>query len=160
MKHKKGQWIADEPAADSARRELCRFATAYFAAGRKVARKGISPARLHEFRLATKHFRYLLELFQPLYGKRLDNRIKQLKHFQTVLGELNDYVTTETLLSQSSANDDVGKLLHYLQDERRKKRRAFRELWKTGFDSAGEEQNWLTTLDQPLRRVRQPRTNS
>lgn len=153
MKHREGNWVADGPAAENARRELCLYAEEYFSAGRKVARKGVSAERLHEFRLATKHFRYLLEMFQPLYGKRIDDLVKALRQVQTVLGELNDCSATAELLAEQAGVEDVRKLFQFLEDESRKKRREFRHLWKDQFDGPGEQERWQAVLERPLSRL-------
>ena len=151
MKQKQGQWEPAKPALDNAKRELCDFAKEYFRAGRKTARKGTSAERLHQFRLATKHFRYLLELFEPLYGKRLDGLVRQLRQVQTILGELNDFTATAALLADRKENTEVQQLFQYLHEERRKKRREFRHHWKLEFDAEGEELRWLSILGRVRR---------
>jgi CHAD domain-containing protein len=45
---------------------------------------------LHQMRIATKHLRYSLELFRPLFGDRLDPFIAKARDVQTLLGELHD----------------------------------------------------------------------
>lgn len=45
---------------------------------------------LHEMRIAAKRLRYTLEIFAPLYEKRLEPPIKVVKEIQTLLGDLHD----------------------------------------------------------------------
>jgi hypothetical protein len=152
MKRLEGRWTPEESCAANARRELPRFAAAYFRAGRKAARKRSSASDLHEFRLATKHFRYLLELFQPLYADRLEASLKQLRHVQTLLGELNDYETTRELLDGDSSQPEVLQLNEYLEAKRAAKRREFRKYWIEVFDAEGEALRWRELLSHLVRR--------
>lgn len=152
MKRREGNWNPAESCATAARRELPLFADAYFRAGRKVARKGSSAGDLHQFRLATKHFRYLLELFQPLYGPRLDAALKQLRHVQTLLGELNDYETTRQLVRADAERPEVAQLHQYLDSMRKLKRREFRKHWVEVFDAEGEALRWRELLSHLVRK--------
>lgn len=45
---------------------------------------------LHEMRIAAKRLRYTLEIFAPLYGKRLDKPLKIIKEIQERLGSMHD----------------------------------------------------------------------
>lgn len=47
-------------------------------------------AELHEMRIAAKRLRYTLEIFAPIYGKRLDKPLKWMKEIQERLGCLHD----------------------------------------------------------------------
>jgi hypothetical protein len=151
MKRREGRWSPEESCATNARRELPRFAAAYFSAGRKAARKRSSAQDLHQFRLATKHFRYLLELFQPLYADRLEARLKQLRHVQTLLGELNDYETTRELLAGQSSQPEVLQLTGYLDAMQANRRREFRKYWIEVFDAEGEALRWRNLLSHLVR---------
>lgn len=144
MKHRKGNWDPAASNVENARRELPEFAAEYFSDGRRAVKKGTSADRLHEFRLATKHFRYLLELFRPVYGPRLDQYLEQLRRIQTLLGELNDYESTREMMSKGpdAAHPDTRKLLRYIDRQQSRRLAAFRDYWKTVFDAGGEEQNW------------------
>lgn len=44
----------------------------------------------HRLRIAIKHLRYTLEIFEPVYEEGLERFIKPLKKMQTLLGDLND----------------------------------------------------------------------
>lgn len=148
MKHRKGKWIADGPAAENARRELPRFAAEYFKAGRKLAATHPSAEKLHAFRLLTKHLRYTLEIFRPLYGPALNQRLAELRKVQTVLGELNDYAATRDLMDASPEQGHPGtrRLREWLDHQEKHKRREFAELWTTGFDRPGQQARWEAYL--------------
>ncbi|MCC6368074.1 MAG: CHAD domain-containing protein [Bryobacterales bacterium] len=148
----KGRWAAEAPASENAREELVAEAEEFFRAGRKAARKGTSVRKLHEFRLHTKHFRYLLEVFRPVYGQPMDGRLKRLREVQTLLGDLNDYAVTGELLS--SSRDGVQELFAYLGKQRKKRLAEFRACWMESFDREGQEEAWVRYLSHPLREPR------
>ncbi|MCZ2149263.1 MAG: CHAD domain-containing protein [Bryobacterales bacterium] len=148
----KGRWRAEAPAGENAREELVREAEEFFRAGRKAARKGTSSRKLHRFRLHTKHFRYLLEVFRPVYGPGMDGRLRRLREVQTLLGDLNDYAVTGELLSGS--RDDLKELFAYLGKQRRKRLAEFRECWTESFGREGQEEAWVRYLSHPLREPR------
>ncbi len=47
-------------------------------------------AELHQMRIAAKHLRYTLEVFDPLYDKALRKPLKVVKEIQELLGEVHD----------------------------------------------------------------------
>lgn len=153
MKHRKGHWDPKASAASNARRELPLFAEEYFAAGRKAVRKTTTAARLHEFRLATKHFRYLLELFLPLYSPALEAFFQHLRRVQTLLGELNDYTVTRAMVGgkRKKAGAEAQVLLAYLDSQEKKKLVEFRRFWKDEFDIKGAEAQWMAYLSRSRR---------
>jgi CHAD domain-containing protein len=148
----KGRWDAQASASENAREELVAEAEEFFRAGRKAARKGTSARNLHRFRLHTKHFRYLLEVFRPVYGQRMDSHLKRLREVQTLLGELNDCAVTGELLS--SSGDDVQEVFAYLEKQRKKRLAEFRRCWMGSFDREGQEEAWVRYLSHPLREPR------
>lgn len=153
MKHRKGKWKAAKPAAANARRELPLFVEEYFSEGRKAASKDVSAAELHQFRLLTKHLRYTLELFRGLYGPAMDAYLARLRKVQTVLGDLNDYAATASLVAEmpEAAQEDTRRLLAALAQKERRKRREFARLWKREFDAPGEQRRWTIYLSRYAR---------
>ena len=126
-------------AAQNARILLPKLAEKYFKAGRKAAEGDPSPKKLHGFRLATKQFRYSLELFRPLYGAKLDRKLGALSELQSVLGKLSDYHSVRTLL-------DGDKMVEAKLDRASKKKlKEFREQW-AAFDTEGQLERWKTYL--------------
>ncbi|MFA7706071.1 MAG: CHAD domain-containing protein [Candidatus Omnitrophota bacterium] len=53
--------------------------------------------KLHSLRIAAKHLRYTLELFQPIYAKRLNSFISNSRLIQKTLGDMRNYL----ILSES-----------------------------------------------------------
>lgn len=126
-------------AAENARAVLPKMARKYFEAGRK-ALAGNQPAeRLHAFRLETKHFRYTLELFRPLYGPSMDRYLGELRGLQGALGQVSDYQAMQRVL----AGD--GELKKKIERAVQLKVRELRRSWRD-FDSPGQLKRWRTYL--------------
>jgi CHAD domain-containing protein len=106
-------------------------------------------AELHQMRIAAKHLRYTLEVFQPLYDRALRKPIKIVKEIQDLLGEVHDcdvwigYVPwfiekerTRTLAYFGEAVPAQAFLpgLHALEEDRRQQRLRsyymFRRFWE------------------------------
>jgi hypothetical protein len=66
--------------------------------GASAAEADAAPAQLHAFRLSAKRFRYTLELFEPMYGPMLAERVEQVRKIQSVLGERQDCVVLDERL--------------------------------------------------------------
>jgi CHAD domain-containing protein len=128
-------------AAENARLLLPKLAEKYFKAGRKAAEGDPSPKKLHGFRLATKQFRYSLELFRPLYGAKLDRKLRTLGELQSVLGKLSDYRSARTLLEGDQTLEEK------LDRARKKKLKEFREQW-AAFDTEGQLHRWKVYLER------------
>src|SRR5580658_7163695 len=128
-------------AAENARLLLPKLAEKYFKAGRKAAEGDPSPKKLHGFRLATKQFRYSLELFRPLYGTKLDRKLRTLSELQSVLGKLSDYRSARTLLEGDQT------LEAKLARATKKKLKEFREQW-AAFDTEGQLHRWKAYLER------------
>jgi CHAD domain-containing protein len=126
-------------AAETARVLLPKLLEKYFKAGRKAAKGETSPKKLHGFRLATKQFRYSLELFRPLYGPSLERKLSALSGLQGVLGKLSDYHSVRTLIKGDKA------LEQKLDRATGKKLKEFREQW-AAFDTEGQLKRWKTYL--------------
>lgn len=126
-------------AAENARALLPKLAEKYFKAGRKAAEGDPHPKKLHGFRLATKQFRYSLELFRPLYGETLDRKLGALSELQRVLGKLSDYHSVRTVLK----GDET--LEAKLDRASKKKLKEFHEQW-AAFDTEGQLKRWKAYL--------------
>ncbi len=126
-------------AAENARVLLPKLLEKYFKAGRKAAEGKPSPKRLHGFRLATKQFRYSLELFRPLYGPSIERKLSALSGLQGVLGKLSDYHSVRTLIQGDKA------LEAELDQATGKKLKEFGEQW-AAFDTEGQFKRWKTYL--------------
>ena len=86
------------PLEENAGRAL-RSTARDFAARAAEAARAASPEELHRFRIATKKFRYTLELFPPGYGPHHGACLEQVKAIQGRLGRINDFETARRLLS-------------------------------------------------------------
>jgi CHAD domain-containing protein len=127
---------------ENLRAKLPRLAKAFFQAGRKAAETKRSWKQLHKFRLAAKEFRYTLELFRPVYGKELEERLDSLRKVQRHLGEMNDCVAGVKLLKQMEGPANV---IERLKRQRHLRLSEFHRYWRK-FDADGEEDSWVNYL--------------
>ena len=98
-KKKKKLWKGKQSLGENLRRRLPELARDYFAAGRVALAPGTTWDEMHQFRLATKRFRYTLESFRDAYGLGLNARIEKLRGVQTFLGDINDLVVTSAMIA-------------------------------------------------------------
>lgn len=106
-------------------------------------------AELHQMRIAAKHLRYTLEVFNPLYEKALRKPIKIVKEIQELLGEVHDcdvwigYVPWFIEKERARTLEYFGEVipaqaflpgLHTLEEDRRQQRLRsyymFRRFWE------------------------------
>jgi CHAD domain-containing protein len=146
MKGRDFDWQPLGPATVNARRELPKLVASYFAAGRQLNRRSAATA-LHEFRLRTKHLRYTLELFIPLYGPGFQSRIDRLRPIQNALGERND---CEVFLSDFKAKAPAAARA-FVKKRAAGKHREFLRYWREEFDADGEERKWTQYLTRYAR---------
>ena len=151
-------WNTAVSAGENARRALPRLIREFFVQGRAATTPAASPAELHAFRLAAKHFRYTLELFLPMYGPRLAERVDQVRKIQSLLGDRQDCVVLGERLKKK---DGLPASLHVTIEKLRADGRAleerFRRHWHAAFDAPGEEAAWIRYLSRrppnPRRRL-------
>jgi len=141
-------WEAAASAVQNARTHLPRLAEEFFAIGRRAARKSVKPETLHRFRLAVKRFRYTLEVFRPLYGPALDERLSSLHRLQQHLGVLNDCATTRQILLDSTYRKSVSvkQVLARIEEKERAGKRKALKYWNSQFASPDEERKWVRYL--------------
>lgn len=139
----KKSWDDNLNLRENLQQRLPKIVSKYFRRGRKAVRPDSSWSDLHRFRLATKRFRYTLELLRDLYGPGLVNRIEKLKTLQTLMGEANDYVTTASLLEGMGGAQDWRSVLLAKAET---KSAQMRSRWESEFDAAGEEEKWIRYL--------------
>ena len=150
-------WNVAISAGENARHALPRLAQEYFALGRVAAAPGASPAELHAFRLASKRFRYTLELFLPLYGPRLAERVGQVRKIQSLLGDRQDCVVLgERLKKEDGPPAELRVILQKLNADGRVLEEKFRRHWHAAFDAAGEEAAWVRYLSRRAPAPRSP----
>jgi CHAD domain-containing protein len=129
------QWDAALSAGENARLALPAAAREFFALGREAASGLATPEQLHAFRLAAKRFRYTLEIFRPLYGPGLEERLEQVRRIQSLLGDRQDCAVLAGRL-RGQGHDDV---LHRLADHGRALENKFLRFWREKFDPPGAE---------------------
>ncbi len=137
-------WRISEDATANAATLLPGEVEAFFRMGREVIKKRASSKTLHRFRLATKRFRYSLEMFRPIYGRSLDRRLKALRGLQDSLGKISD---SQTLLDMLPGDPSLRR---ELDQSLKKHAKQFRKEWKK-FDGPGCLSDWklyLSTVQQ------------
>ena len=137
------EWDALLGPAANARRHLPPLVGSYFAEARTLLAEAADPAHLHRLRLISKRLRYTLELFRPIYGPGLDERLEALKHLQEMLGETNDAVISAGLIEYLPRSVRMKRHLAQLAAA---KAEAFRVEWTARFDAPGREQWWTGYL--------------
>ena len=146
------QWFADlelhalqsESAAETrseAADSLPQLAQRFFKAGHSAVTHD-SGEKLHEFRIQAKKLRYTLELFVPLYGAAMEERIQKIKSVQNVLGKMNDYRSVLAMAREANCGK---KLIAALKKSERRQIREFRAKWAEQFASSVAEE-WKRAL--------------
>ena len=149
-------WKRSRTIRENLQKRLPAMASEYFEAGRSALADGKTWEEMHQFRLATKRFRYMLEIFRPAYGPALDARIENLREIQTYLGDINDCVATTGMLAADAGTDE---LRLKLAERAAAKTHKLRQYWTSQFDARGEEGRWTRYLMQyPCRPRPLPRT--
>ena len=131
------------PIGQTARRMLPGMAQDFFERGDQAVGAKASPRELHEFRIASKKFRYTLELFTPLCGSALETKLEPMRGVQTLLGDLNDLETLRNMLGQYEGTESKTA---WLKKKQRKVLIEFREHWSKAFGSSEERQSWIYFL--------------
>jgi len=130
---------------DTACRILPRMAEDFFERGNAASEGRVAAEKLHAFRIASKKFRYTLELFAPLYGPPLNAWLESIKRIQTLLGDINDCVTVAQMLADHKVNAMTG----WLKKRERKKVEEFSACWQQEFGAPETVRTRLHTLRRP-----------
>jgi len=132
------------------------IADKHFKRGEKAAREKTSPHKLHRFRIATKKFRYTLDLFAPLYGDSINPLAGGLKDIQSLLGDINDFETVSRMLSGTlsdmtpgdpSQAEDARSMIAAIEKMQREKAAGFRAHWGQTF-TPSNVRDWSAALQQ------------
>lgn len=132
-------WKPKKTLQQNLHRKLPAMAASYFEAGREAMAPETTWETMHQFRLATKRFRYTLETFREAYGPGLEARIEALRQIQTFLGDINDCIVTSAMVE-----DD--KVRSALSSKAEAKTRKLRSFWAKVFDAPGECDRWTGYL--------------
>lgn len=133
------KWESSRSVAENAARILPELLDKYVARSRHALGAKASPKKLHRFRVATKKFRYTIELFLPVYGDRLDRELEAVRDLQRVLGKLHDYYVIGKMLEDDQA------LRQKLQELLEKKMKEFNSQWRV-FGSKAHLKRWKRFL--------------
>ena len=102
------------------------MATEFLKLGKKAASPDTSARQVHRFRIASKKFRYTLELFEPFHGADLTPWLERVKAVQSVLGDANDCETVRRMVSRWNAGEG---LIAKLEERQKRKLKKFRREW-------------------------------
>jgi CHAD domain-containing protein len=141
-------WLETETAAANARHVLPVLLEQFCKAGERLARGGFDPAALHGLRLEGKHLRYTLELFRPIYGRRMDDLIAAFKDTQTRLGDISDATATTAWLKSEGIHrrPEAQQLQLFLHQRARKLSAQFVEYWRDHWGLPAFRQQWIRYL--------------
>jgi len=142
------------PIARTAQRMLPRMAQEFFENGNEAASSKTSPRGLHKFRIASKKFRYTLELFTSVYGPSLESSLERIRRIQGLLGDINDCDTVRSMLSQYKEAD---KVTSWLKKRQHRRIEEFQRYWTETFAPDGELRNWRALLSHPAGEIREAR---
>lgn len=135
-------WDALLGVGENVRVRLPAVVAEFFALGRQAA-AGKSPMQLHAFRLASKRFRYTLELFRPLYGPGLAPRIEAVRKIQSMLGDRQDFAVLSARLRNTVApSEALLEALRACEEKGHELERQFEKYWSGEFDTEGAELRW------------------
>lgn len=123
----------------TARQVLYKTTKEFFHAGNQAAEEP-APAKLHGFRIVAKQFRYTVELFLPISGRRATIRLNQIKAIQANLGEVNDCETVRVMLAKWGGSRRIDRSLKKRESEHIEE---FRRLWHEAFAEPGNLHHWL-----------------
>lgn len=111
------------PAEQNRVREM---ATKFLALGKQAASPETSAQEVHRFRIASKKFRYTLELVEPFYGAGLLPWLDRVKAIQSILGDANDCETVREMASRWNTGEG---LIAKLDERQKRKLKKFRREW-------------------------------
>ncbi|HXE64847.1 MAG TPA: CHAD domain-containing protein [Bryobacteraceae bacterium] len=129
----------------TARHVLYKMTKKFFRGGNRAAEESASPRELHKFRIIAKQFRYTLELFLPICGRRATMRLDQIKAIQANLGDVNDCETVRLMLADWGGSR---RLERSLKKKEQKNTEAFRQQWTDAFADPENLHEWLRDLQR------------
>jgi CHAD domain-containing protein len=130
---------------ETARRVLPAMAKDFLEHGNAASEAKASPEKLHQFRIASKKYRYTLELFTPLYGESLKGWLDRVKSIQSLLGDINDCVTVAEIV----AHHKVDALSSWLKKRARRKTEEFCRRWQEVFGDRDLVRGLIQLLSHP-----------
>src|SRR5208283_1917234 len=148
MKPVSMKWREEETAAENARVFLPEVLLQYLKLGERLVADGVHPRQLHELRLATKHFRYGVEMFEPLFGPKVSELLGTLRETQQRLGEISDATASEAWLRGRKIQNDPGSkaLLSFLERRAALQSGEFGGFWKSHWGTPELRDRWVQYL--------------
>jgi CHAD domain-containing protein len=127
---------------------LPRLLEEYCVKGERLAQLGTKPVKLHGLRLAGKHLRYSLEIFRPIYGRRMDDLLGFLRDTQGSLGQISDATASIAWLHNSvlEQSAEARQLQVYLERKAQKGAARFAEYWVDHWGLPSFRQHWTSYL--------------
>jgi CHAD domain-containing protein len=146
---------AHESIVARAKQNLPELLVEYYDEGRHLLNKKPAPKKLHQLRLSTKHLRYALESYRPLFGPRLDVLIQTLRQTQSLLGDISDATATIVWLDELKIRGTAEgqALADHLQSHAQKKAGEFAGFWQDQWEQPGERERWIRYLSSYAGRV-------
>ena len=144
----------------TARKSLPQMATEFFDLGNRAAHTKAPPKELHRFRLASKKFRYSLELFAPVYAPSLRHLLEKIKTTQRMLGDINDCETVRTMIADYNGSAGI---VQWLNKRQRRQIREFQVYWSKTLGTESAILSWTDLLSHPAkdgRPIRKPAAGS
>lgn len=115
----------------------------FFRDGRKALDCGPGSRQLHTFRIDGKRLRYTVELFAPLFNRRMVERIlRVLRRVQHLLGEISDCQSVRKLLGR----DASPAMTEFLNRREHHRLSQFRRYWRRTLER--REELWQRDLGE------------
>jgi hypothetical protein len=148
MKPQSMRWQHEKTAAENARVFLPEVLLEYLNLGDRLAKHGVHPKELHQLRLATKHLRYGIEMFEPLFGPTVANLLLILRETQQRLGEISDATASEAWIHTHKLDQDaeIQAVLTGLEQRGATCSSEFGTFWQTHWGLPGLRDRWVLYL--------------
>jgi adenylate cyclase len=147
---KLSDWLRVTGAREVEKINLPRLTREFIRLGGKAV-ESRSPAALHKFRIAAKHYRYTLELVAPIVGRRKAERhLSVTKTVQTRLGNVNDCETVRTMAADWHLGREVDR---FLKKRERRQMEEFHNEWNAQFADPKQSRRWAANLWDAARKA-------
>jgi CHAD domain-containing protein len=148
MKPDSMKWREQKTAAENARVFLPEVLLQYLKLGERLVNIEGHPRRLHQLRLATKHIRYGVDMFEPLFGPKLAELSLILRETQQRLGEISDATASEAWLRRPGIPHDTGSdnLLVFLEQKASRQALEFASFWQMHWGTPELRSKWVLYL--------------
>lgn len=148
-------WQFDQLAPLNARRNLPRLLVEYCRFGEKLALSNVKAERLHDLRLSGKHLRYALEMFRPIYGRRMDELMTIMRETQTHLGDISDATATLRWLEERKLHKapEAQHLRRYLEQRTSRSSDRFFSAWRDRWGLPAFRDGWISYLARYAGRI-------